>query len=498
MPDGRSDLSQPGAAAEVERFDVEPVNKKENRSLYKKRERIHPKRVKGAFRRFKWWVMAATLGIYYITPWLRWDRGPGAPDQAVLIDIPGRRFYFFFIEIWPQEVYYIAGLLILAGIGLFLVTSTVGRAWCGYSCPQTVWTDLFLVVERFVEGDRSARIRLDKAPFSARKAGKRLAKYAIWLLIAVGTGGAWVFYYADAPTLAVELVTLSASTIAYVTVAILAFTTFVLGGLMREQVCTYLCPWPRIQGAMMDEESLTVTYRGDRGEPRAPYRKGETWEGRGDCIDCNACVVSCPMGIDIRDGQQLECITCSLCIDACDDVMHRIGRPRGLIDYDSLANADRRARGESGAIRFLRPRTLLYLGVLLIVSLVMLVGLFTRAETDISVLRDRNPLYTELSDGSIRNGFTFKILNKARARRTFAIAAEGLDGLTLGLIGAQDAGDAAPVVTVEADSLRSFRLLVTVPRAALAADSHEIHFVLRDAESGQAATYDSIFRGPGR
>ena len=498
MPDGRSDMSQPGAATEVERFDVEPVNKKGRRALYKKRERIHPKRVKGAFRRFKWWIMAATLGIYYVTPWLRWDRGPGAPDQAVLIDIPGRRFYFFFIEIWPQEIYYIAGLLIVAGIGLFLVTSAVGRAWCGYSCPQTVWTDLFLVVERFVEGDRAARIRLDKAPFSARKAGKHLAKYAIWLLIAMGTGGAWVFYYADAPTLAVELVTLSAPTIAYGTVAVLAFTTFVLGGLMREQICTYLCPWPRIQGAMMDEESLTVTYRRDRGEPRAPYRKGDTWDGRGDCVDCKGCVVSCPMGIDIRDGQQLECITRSLCIDACDDVMHRLGRPRGLIDYDSLANADRRARGEPGAVRFLRPRTLLYLGLLVAVGLVMLVALLTRAQTDISVLHDRNPLYTELSDGSIRNGFTFKILNKVRARRTFAIGAEGLDGLTQGLIGAQDMADAAPVVTVGPDSLRSIRLLVTVPRGALAADSHAIRFVLRDTETGEVAIYDSIFRGPGR
>ena len=333
-------------APEVREYDVDAVNRKETRPpLYAPRKKIHPRRTHGFFRSFKWWVMALTLGVYYITPWLRWDRGPGAPDQAVLVDIPGRRFYFFFIEIWPQEFYYIAGLLIMAGLGLFLITSVVGRAWCGYTCPQTVWTDLFIWVERLVEGDRAARIRLDKAPASASKAAKRLTKYVIWLLIAMGTGGAWVFYFADAPTLFTDLFTGQADTVAYATVGVLTFTTFSLGGLMREQVCTYMCPWPRIQAAMMDEESLTVTYRTDRGEPRKPFEKNADWDQRGDCIDCKACVVVCPMGIDIRDGQQLECITCALCIDACDDVMGKIGRPRGLIDYDSIANDERRREG---------------------------------------------------------------------------------------------------------------------------------------------------------
>ncbi|MBC8339571.1 MAG: cytochrome c oxidase accessory protein CcoG [Rhodospirillales bacterium] len=486
----------PSAEGGLERFDVEPVNKKENRSLYKPRERIHPKRVKGTFRTFKWLVMAVTLGIYYITPWLRWDRGAGAPDQAVLIDFPARRFYFFFIEIWPQEIYYIAGILILAGIGLFLVTSVFGRAWCGYSCPQTVWVDLFLVVERAVEGDRSARIRLDQAPMTSSKAVKRILKHIIWLLIAMLTGGAWVFYYADAPTLAVELVTLSAQPVAYITIAVLTFTTYTLGALMREQVCTYMCPWPRIQGAMMDEESLTVTYRADRGEPRMPYRKGETWDDRGDCIECNACVVSCPMGIDIRDGQQFECITCSLCIDACDDVMRRIDRPRGLIDYDSLANAERRAQGDESAIRFFRPRTLIYFGILTLVGGVMVAAFLTRSDTDINVLHDRNPLFTRLSDGSIRNGYTFKVLNKARVQRTFAITADGIDGVTMGVVGSQNLSGSAPFVTVRPDRVQSFRLLVTAPKESLSEDSHDIRFVLENINTRETATYDSIFRGP--
>src|SRR5690606_29428653 len=212
------------------------------------------------------------------------------------------------------------------------------RAWCGYACPQTVWVDLFLVVERAIEGDRNKRIKLENAPWSAEKVVKRVSKHAIWLLIGIATGGAWIFYFADAPTLLVDVLTLQAPFVAYATVGVLTATTYTFGGLMREQVCTYMCPWPRIQAAMLDENSLTVTYNGWRGEPRSRHTKKAAAEGKnvGDCVDCNACVVVCPMGIDIRDGQQLECITCALCIDACDDVMTRLGKDRGLISYTTL------------------------------------------------------------------------------------------------------------------------------------------------------------------
>src|SRR5690606_12751527 len=212
---------------------------------------------------------------------------------------------------------------VMAGIGLFLLTSTIGRAWCGYTCPQTVWVDLFLVVERAIEGDRNARIKLDQAPMSFRKLGLRLTKHMSWLLIAVATGGAWIFYFADAPTLFRDFFTGQAAPVAYITVAILTATTYTFGGLMREQVCIYMCPWPRIQAAMLDESSLTVTYNDWRGEPRSRHTKKAVGAGErnGDCVDCNACVAVCPTGIDIRDGQQLACITCALCIDACDGVM---------------------------------------------------------------------------------------------------------------------------------------------------------------------------------
>ncbi|MEP1696000.1 MAG: cytochrome c oxidase accessory protein CcoG, partial [Paracoccaceae bacterium] len=242
-------------------------------TLYAAREPIFPRRVRGPFRRLKWWIMAVTLAIYYITPWLRWDRGPNLPDQAVLIDLAGRRFYFFWIEIWPHEFYFVAGLLIMAGLGLFLFTSALGRVWCGYSCPQTVWTDLFMLVERRVEGDRNAQLRLHKAPWSAHKARLRITKWVLWLLIAIATGGAWVFYFADAPTLLRDLVTFSAPSVAYFTIAILTATTFIFGGFMREQVCIYMCPWPRIQAAMMDDDTLTVAYRDWRGEPRGKGKR---------------------------------------------------------------------------------------------------------------------------------------------------------------------------------------------------------------------------------
>ncbi len=247
--------------------------------LYEARKAVHPQRIDGTFRRLKWAIMVVTLAIYYITPWIRWDRGPYAPNQAVLVDLANRRFYMFGIEIWPHEFYYVAGLLIMAGIGLFLVTSAVGRAWCGYSCPQTVWTDLFQHVDRFVDGDRNARMRLDKAPWTVSKFARRMFKWGIYLFIAFWTGGAWIMYFADAPTLVVDFWTGEAAFVAYATVGILTATTFIFGGFMREQVCIYMCPWPRIQAAMMDEKSLQVTYKDWRGEPRGSVKKAEKQPG---------------------------------------------------------------------------------------------------------------------------------------------------------------------------------------------------------------------------
>ena len=481
--------------AENVRVEVEPTRDKRP-SLYKRRTKIYPRKAKGTFRNLKWVIMAVTLSIYYLAPWIRWDRGPNAPDQAILIDLPARRFYFFFIEIWPQEVYYITGLLILAALGLFLATSLFGRVWCGYTCPQTVWTDLFIAVERLLEGDRSARIRLDKAPWTANKALRKTGKHAIWLVIGVLTGGAWVFYFADAPSLLVDLVTLEAPAVAYISIGVLTFTTYTFGGHAREQVCTYMCPWPRIQAAMLDPDTMVVTYREYRGEPRGPHRKHESWEGRGDCIDCGQCVVVCPMGIDIRDGQQLECITCALCIDACNTVMDRIGRPRNLIAYDTLANVDRKAAGEGVRVTLLRARPMIYAALMVVAGGIMLFTLTTRSALDLNVLRDRNPLFVTLSDGAIRNGFTVKVINKQHEDRTYRLAIEGLDGVDVSVVGANP--DDETVLSVKPDSLASFRVFLATSRESLkGADAVPITFLVTDTQDGTEVTNDSVFRGPG-
>lgn len=478
------------AAPGVELVDVSAVNAAHQRSLYAKRPRIHPQRASGQFRKLKWILMAITLGIYYVAPWLRWDRPGMAPDQAILIDMPNRKFYFFFIEIWPQEVYFLTGLLILAALTLFLVTSVAGRVWCGYFCPQTVWTDLFIAVERWIEGDRNARIRLDRQPWSYDKIRKKIVKHGLWIIIAVATGGAWVFYFRDAPTLATELVSFDAPLIAYLFVGLFTTTTYLLGGLAREQVCTYMCPWPRIQGAMFDSDSLLVTYRGYRGEPRGAHKKNETWDGRGDCVDCKKCVAVCPMGIDIRDGPQLECIQCALCVDACNSVMDRVQRPRDLIAYDTFRNIDAAKSGGKATLRVVRPRTILYAALIVVVGILMIIGLSTRSTLDLTVLRDRNPLFVQLSDGNIRNNYTLKIINKLHERRTLHVIATGLPDATVSILGQNEPG-----ILLGADSLRSIRIFVAGPKPK--DTSVPLTISLVDETGAEVAATESSFRGPG-
>ncbi|MCR9128998.1 MAG: cytochrome c oxidase accessory protein CcoG [Alphaproteobacteria bacterium] len=481
-----------GQAAEgVEVHDAEAVNDASRRELYKKREPIHPKAVHGKFRTAKWVFMALALGAYYLIPFIRWDRGPGQPDQAVLVDFADARFYFFFIELWPQEVYYITGLLILAALLLFLVTALFGRVWCGYACPQTVWTDLFIAVERLFEGDRNKRIKLDRAPWSADKAWRKIGKHAVWLLIAGATGGAWILYFHDAYAVLNNFVTGQAALTSYVFFAVLTFTTYTLAGTMREQVCTYMCPWPRIQGALIDEEALQVTYKWDRGEPRGRHKKGESWEGRGDCIDCKACVAACPMGIDIREGAQLECINCALCIDACDEIMIKVDRPKGLIGYDTDKNVKARSEGGTGSFTFLRARTVLYAVLIAGIGALMLYGLFSRAELSLDAWRDRNPNYVILSDGTVRNGYTLTVVNKASEPREVELSLESDPLMRLRVLGNQD-GDLT--LTLAPDATNDFRLYLSLPPEGVDAASEPIAFIVTDVETGETARTDSVFQ----
>jgi cytochrome c oxidase accessory protein FixG len=473
-----------------------------NQPLYEARKGVYPKAVDGFFRRLKWGIMAVTLAIYYITPWLRWDRGPYAPDQAVLIDLANRRFYMFQIEIWPHEFYYVVGLLVMAGIGLFLVTSAVGRAWCGYACPQTVWTDLFLHVERYIDGDRNAQTRLERAPWGPQKIAKRLSKWSVWLFIAFWTGGAWIMYFADAPTLVRDFWSGEAAPVAYATVGILTATTFIFGGFMREQLCIYMCPWPRIQTAMMDEKSLLVTYKEWRGEKRGSLKAAQADPAAfGDCIDCNQCVAVCPTGIDIREGPQIGCITCALCIDACDNVMAQIGKPRGLIDYCTLDDAEvEKAGGTSHPVlkTLFRSRTLIYFGIWASIGLAMLFTLGQRTRLDLAVQPDRNPVYVRLSDGSIRNNYTLKIRNMETRPRIVDVYVEGLPGAVVWTpAGKREFATQHIQFAVAPDAVHKVQLFVAAPAEGPEHSAFTISTIARTGdESGDSDTV--VFERPER
>ena len=468
--------------------------------LYAASKKVYPQSVSGVYRRIKWILLCVTLGIYYILPFLRWDRGPNEPHQAVLVDLVHRRFYFFFIEIWPQEIYYLTGLLIIAAMTLFLMNALAGRVWCGYLCPQTVWSDLFFQVERLIEGDRRERMNKDAGPWTFQRVREKLTKHAIWLVIAWWTGGAWVLYFADAPTLVRQLATLQAPAVAWIWIGILTFTTYVLAGFMREQVCLYMCPWPRIQAAMTDESALNVTYRRDRGEQRTSLKKATALraigEHAGDCIDCHLCVAVCPTGVDIREGSQLGCIQCGLCIDACDSVMAKIGRPARLIAYDTETNVDRRRAGKANVFNPIRARTVLYVIVIALVGGIMTFALATRADLDLSAIHDRNPMFVKTADGSIRNGYLIRIVNRASADRTFEISVEGAQSPRLQAIGVEQAANGTLSAEVGPDQTRELRVTATLPGALNRPPSQDIAFRVTDMASGRTAVARDHFEAP--
>jgi len=399
------------------------------------------------------------------------------------------------IEIWPHEFYFVAGLLIMAGLGLFLFTSAAGRVWCGYACPQTVWTDLFILVERWIEGDRNARLRLHRQPMNGEKIRKRAIKFTVWALIGLATGGAWVFYFTDAPTLAWNLVNGTAHPSAYITMAILTATTFFFGGFAREQICIYACPWPRIQAAMMDEDTLTIAYREWRGEPRGKLHKGEVAAGQGDCIDCMACVNVCPMGIDIRNGQQLACITCGLCIDACNDVMDKIGKPRDLIGYMALTDevAERAGKPVKSIWKHVfRVRTVVYTVLWAGVGIGLVVALFLRSDIGVNVSAVRNPVYVTLSDGSIRNAYDLRLRNMTGQDTRFSVMMVGPDGMTMSMEGTE-----GPLVEIPADQTLSKRVFVQAAPGSEAATEERspIRLWISDTKSTSRVHHDTIFFG---
>jgi cytochrome c oxidase accessory protein FixG len=470
----------------------------DSNALYAETVTIHPRKVKGTFRSIKWWLMAALLAFFHLAPFIRWDRGPGAPSQAILADMAGRRGYFFFIEIWPQEVYYLTGLLLFAAIALFFMSAVAGRVWCGFLCWQTVYTDLFVLVERLVVGDRNARIKLDREPWSANKLVKKGIIQAIWLLISLACGIAFTLYFDDAFTALREIFTLQASMGTWSAIAIVGGGCYLLAGFAREQVCLYMCPYSRFQSAMFDEHSLIISYEAWRGEPRAPARRGQSFEGRGHCIDCKMCVTACPTGIDIREGLQMACIGCGLCIDACNTMMDRMKLPRGLISYDSNANLLAREKGEKPHTRLVRPRTIIYTTLLSAIGAAMVFMLSTRHTVEVNVLHERSPLFVQLSDGSIRNGYTYKVLNMVRKDRTFELTVSGIPGASIEVVGDNAGKGAQTELQVPGDEVGTFRVYVTAPESSIQNSKTPLMFQLTEKAEGHVVRSDTLFAGPGR
>lgn len=458
-------------------------------SLFEKQEKIYPKRVWGKYRQLKWIAMIVTLGIYYLAPFIRWDRGPNAPDQAILIDLPARRAYWFNIEIWPQEVYILTGILILSAIALFFVTSLFGRVWCGYFCPQTVWTDLFVWVERIIQGDRNARKKLHNAPWSLSKFRKIATTHMIWIIIAWCTAGSFVLYFTDAPSLVRSFFELDVSPTVLGFIGGLTFSTYLMAGFAREQVCTYMCPYARFQSAMFDNDTLIIGYDEDRGEPRGKHKKGSSWEGRGDCIDCTACVQVCPAGIDIREGLQMECIACGLCVDACNEIMDKVDRPRGLIRYDTANHMAAEVKEGKEKFRILRPRTFYYGFILTFVTIITLYSLVIRSPLEIHVIHDRNPVFVQLSSGEIRNGYTLKILNKTHEDKIYSLSVEKLENAEIDI---KTGGDiTADNLFVPHGSVGTYH--VNVRSSVEPAPTRKIIFILEDNATDNKDEYESIF-----
>jgi cytochrome c oxidase accessory protein FixG len=444
---------------------------------------VAPQSVSGPVRSVKWALLCLCLVVYYLTPFLRWDRGPGEPSQAVLLDFAHGRLYAFFIEIWPQELYYLTGLLLLACAILVLMNTLGGRVWCGFFCPQTIWTDLFLLVERRIEGDRRQRLLKRQAPLSARRLFEIVGKHAAWILISLATGGALVFYFTDAPTLLGDMARGQASLLALTWILVFAGTTYTLAGFARENVCGFMCPWPRLQGAIWDPEALTVNYRDYRGEQRMSAKKAVERRARGeqagDCVDCNQCVAVCPIGIDIRQGPNIACINCGLCVDACDGVMAKLGRSRGLIAYESWTNIERGRKGEPLHKWTLRPKAIGLAAFCVVLAGGMSYVFATRSTTSLSIEHDRNPRFVLLSNGDVRNAYDVKIVNHGGTARAFGLRVEGIGDSRLDILGASAEG----TITVAPDDSQKIRVTLT----SAASDDARIRFVASD-DAGRAVT----------
>ena len=402
----------------IQAIDVTPRDDSVEISLYQARERIHPKQIHGRFEQLRNMTVWSTMGLYLLMPWLQWDG-----RQAILFDLPARQFHIFGFTFWPQDFVFLSWLLILAAFSLFFFTVLAGRVYCGYVCPQTTWTRFFTWIEYLLEGDRSARIKLDAAPWSLNKLLRRGSKHFLWLALAFLTGLTFVGYFESIADLTFRVFSLDLGFWEFFWIAFFTGATYTNAGWMREQVCKYMCPYARFQSVMFDKDTLIVSYDERRGEPRTRGAKSRDDSQSGDCIDCGLCVQVCPTGIDIRDGLQYECITCAACIDACDLVMDKINKPHGLIRYTT----EHALQGEK--TRLMRPRMIGYGLVLALMGVVFMIALANRIPADIDVIRDRGKLYRVASNGHIENSYRLQLRNMSQRDQVYRLGFRGPEAL---------------------------------------------------------------------
>jgi len=447
--------------------------------LYAARQKIYPREISGRFQRLRAIAVWVLLGIYYVLPWIRWEG-----RQAVLFDLPARKFHIFALTLWPQDFYFLTWLLVIAALSLFFFTALAGRLFCGYACPQTVWTETFLWMERLAEGSRSQQMKLAKAPWTLDKVLRKAGKQALWIGFALWTGFTFVGYFTPVTELAGKIAQFATGPWETFWVLFYGGATYVNAGYMREQVCKYMCPYARFQSAMFDRDTLIITYDDQRGEPRGARKKGSDHKARGlgDCVDCTLCVQVCPTGIDIRQGLQYECIACAACIDACDEVMDKVGYPRGLIRYDTQHGLEGKPK------RVLRPRTLVYASLLGLLIAGFAVSLSNRSVVGIDVMRDRNALYRERPDGRIENVYNVKILNKDRDAHEFRIAGSGLEGLEVDYAG--------PTVWVGAGAVQSVPVRIRVPRDSVRGGADLVFSIAATDRPDLAASGKARFIAP--
>jgi cytochrome c oxidase accessory protein FixG len=446
------------------------------RDLYQRREKIFTRFVGGFFQRLRFFTGWPLLAGYFLVPWIQWDG-----RQAVLFDLPERLFHIFGVSFWPQDLWLLGWLLIIGAFALFTFTTLVGRIWCGYTCPQTVWTAMFMWIEQVAEGERHQRIRLEQAPWSLQKVRKRVLKHTMWLTVAFLTGVTFVGYFSPIREMAVDLVTLQASGWALFWVGFFTAATYVNAGWMREQVCIYMCPYARFQSAMFDEDTLIVSYDAARGEPRGARKRNADPQQLGDCIDCTLCVQVCPTGIDIRDGLQYQCIGCAHCIDACNQVMDKMGYAPGLIRYTT----ERALRG--GHSHWLRPRSVGYAVALLVMAVAFTYAIFTRNILEVDVLRERGELYEELDPATIGNQYRLRLLNKTQGAMTVEVSASSELPVTLSI---------TQPVRLAGGEIIDLPLLVSVPKAAMTQPNSAVTIQACASEAQRCDTEVTRFLGP--